>query len=77
MADIIARIPEAADLTAETTRNGLRFRVMQLVRLMQEAANAGQSQITYEAPFLNQVITVFTNKGYTISHDGTAYSISW
>lgn len=77
MADIIARIPEAVDLEAETMRTNLRYRVITLVRLMQDTAARGERQIIYEAPFLQSVIDVFTGKGYTISHDGTAYQIGW
>lgn len=73
----MSRIPEAADLKAEADGRGLRFLVNRLATALVERAAQGEYSLAFTAEFNQNFIDVMVQKGYTISHDGTDYQISW
>jgi hypothetical protein len=72
-----SRIPDAADLRAEVEQAGLRFQILELNRLMREAAQKREFQCVFTAPFRQNAVDILEAKGYTVTHDGTAYTIDW
>lgn len=77
MLEMRNRLPLASEMAAEATRLGARYLMGALTKLIRETTAQRQRECTLEAPFNQRIADALESKGYTVTHDGTAYSISW
>lgn len=71
------RLPLAADMAAEATRLGARYYMGALNKAIRETTAKRERSCTLEAPFNQRMVDALESKGYTVTHDGTSYAISW
>lgn len=77
MLEMRNRLPLASDMAAEATRLGARYLMGALNKSIRETTAQRQRQCTLEAPFNQRIVDALESKGYTVTHDNTAYTITW